>query len=99
MENKDATTGDLLDFMKTNMATKQDLAELGSELRGEMAITKHEILDSMDNKLSDLKGGLIVLMRKEYTKVTELIKILTNKDVLSPDEASKLRSLEPFPQR
>ncbi|NQV12119.1 hypothetical protein HQ524_02035 [Candidatus Uhrbacteria bacterium] len=99
METKDVTTGDLLEFMQENMATKHDLAELGSELRGEMASMEHRILDSMDNKLGDLKGDLVVMMRKEDAKVTELIRILADKDVLSPDEANKLRSLEPFPQR
>ncbi|HJN84795.1 MAG TPA: hypothetical protein QF873_00570 [Patescibacteria group bacterium] len=99
MANKDVTTGELLDFMKENMATKHDLKELKNELRDEMGGMEHRILDSMDDKLADLKGDLVIMMRKEDTKVTELIKILAAKEVLSADEATSLRSMEPFPQR
>lgn len=72
---------------KEEGATKQDLAKL-----------KHDILDSMDEKLADLKGDLTILMRKEDKKVVELINVLKEKEVLSLEEAEKLLALEPFPQ-
>ncbi|MBU0531618.1 MAG: hypothetical protein ABIG32_02295 [Candidatus Uhrbacteria bacterium] len=89
----EVTTNEIMDFLKDNMmtkeegATKQDLAKL-----------KHDILDSMDEKLADLKGDLTILMRKEDKKVVELINVLKEKEVLSLEEAEKLLALEPFPQ-
>jgi hypothetical protein len=58
------------------MATKQDLNK-----------QKHEILDSVDDKLADLKGDLVVLMRREDKKVSELIVTLRDTKVLSPEDA------------
>jgi len=69
------------------MATKKDLGKLNIELR-----------DFIDNKLVDLKGDLIVLMRKEDSKLTDLIKILKQKSILTDKEADGILSSEPFAQ-
>ncbi|MFH1405441.1 MAG: hypothetical protein ABIH21_05120 [Patescibacteria group bacterium] len=83
----EVTTNEIMEFLQENVTTKQDLSK-----------QKHEILDSMDEKLADLKGDLTILMRKEDKKVVELINVLKEKDVLSIEEAEKLLALEPFPQ-
>lgn len=54
--------------------------------------------DYLDEKMSDLKGDIVVLMRKEDVKLKTLVEILQNKKILSADDAKKILSLEPFPQ-
>ncbi len=54
--------------------------------------------DYLDEKLMNLRGDLIVLMRKEDTKLKELVKILKDKKVITTDEKKRVLSMEPFPQ-
>lgn len=52
--------------------------------------------DYLDEKLADLRGDLVVLVRKEDTKLTKLIDLLSDKKVLSAKEHSELVHMEPF---
>ena len=52
----------------------------------------------LDEKLSDLRGDLSVLIRKEDTKVKELVNILVKKKVLNEKDQEKLFKMEPFAQ-
>ena len=54
--------------------------------------------DGVDDKITNLKGDLIVLMRKEDRKVITLIGLLREKQVISEEEAKSLLGMEPFPQ-
>ena len=54
--------------------------------------------DYLDDKLADLHGDLVVLMRKEDTKVKTLVDILETHNVISESEVKKILSMEPFPQ-
>ncbi len=54
--------------------------------------------DYLDDKLADLRGDLVVIVRKEDTKVSALLKLLQAKKLLSPKETGKILSMEPFPQ-
>lgn len=54
--------------------------------------------DYLDEKLTDLKGDLTVLMRKEDRKLGALIELLKNKKIISDDDAKQILSLEPFPR-
>mgnify|MGYP001559101059 CR=1 FL=1 len=65
-------------------------------IRGQM-VTKEYLDDKLDEKLADLRGDLVVLMRKEDRKVRELIDILHQKNVLNQAEVKRLLILEPFP--
>ena len=81
---------------------KQELlGEMGKqkqELLGEMGKLKLDMLDSIDDKLADLKGDLVILMRREDKKVNESISLLCKKQVITKDEADRLMTLNPFPQ-
>ncbi len=44
--------------MDGKMATKDDLAMLGSELRGEMAVMRHELMDHTDRTVQKAVGNL-----------------------------------------
>ena len=82
--------------MKSEMATKADLATMAT--KADLNRLELKIIDAMDEKLGDLKGDLIVLMRKEDKKVTALIGLLTERKIISMDDAKQLLGMEPFPQ-
>lgn len=73
--------------LEEKMATKEDLNKL-----------RDSLLDSMDIKLADLKGDLVLLMRKEDFKLLRLVELLKEKKVLSEDEVKEIFSMEPFPK-
>lgn len=54
--------------------------------------------DYLDEKLGDLRGDIIVLMRKEDTKLRTLIDIMRSKQMLTDEDVKKLFTMEPFPQ-
>lgn len=54
--------------------------------------------DFLTEKMSDMKGDLVILMRKEDHKVVRLVEVLKAKQVLAPEEAREILGMEPFPQ-
>ncbi len=107
MQDNEITMNELMDFLQEHMATREDVANcatkedllaLRADMQKDMKVMEHRILDTMDDKLTDLKGDLVVLMRKEDTKLVELIDILRNKNVINNDEASRILGMQPFPQ-
>ena len=75
------------------------------EVKGEIVGIKSEIVgikasmvtkDYLDEKLGDLRGDLVVLMRKEDTKVGKLIEILKRRKVITEIEEKEILSMEPF---
>ncbi|MCG2695784.1 hypothetical protein L6248_02535 [Candidatus Parcubacteria bacterium] len=54
--------------------------------------------DYLDDKLADLRGDLVVLTRKEDTKVKKLIQILNKRNLISDDEVKEALFMEPFAQ-
>ena len=118
-ERNDVTTGEIMDFLKDHMVTREEFGVLKAEvgglkeevgglkeevggLKAEIAVEfrkmKVEILDGVDDKITNLKGDLVVLMRKEDRKVITLIGMLREKQVISEAEAKALLGMEPFPQ-
>ncbi len=93
MAKDETTTNEIMEFLRDNMVTKGDFdSEIGT-IKSTM-VTK----DYLDDKLSDLRGDLSVMIRKEDRKLVELISVLKAKDVLSDEDVAKLLALEPFPQ-
>ena len=54
--------------------------------------------DYLDDKLADLRGDLVVLLRKEDFKMKKLVDILKKRDLLNDIEFNEIMSMEPFPQ-
>ncbi len=54
--------------------------------------------DYLDDKLADMRGDLVVLMRKEDRKLVTLIDVLKKKQLLSDEETRRILTMEPFPQ-
>ena len=61
-------------------------------------ITKYYLNDKLDEKLADLRGDLVVLVRKEDVKMKKLIDILKKRNLLNDNEFNEIMSMEPFPQ-
>jgi len=84
---KQMVTREEFNELQKQMATKEDLGALKIDLK-----------DYIDEKLSDLQGNIVILMRKEDTKVLHLIKILKDKNVLEDKEVKELLRMDPFPK-
>ena len=78
------------------MATKEDL----EHVKGDLEHVKNQMVtkDYFDDKLSDLKGDLVILMRKEDVKLLRLVELLKEKSILNETEVKDLLSMEPFPK-
>ena len=103
--NNEVTTNELLEFMQRNMATKTDLHELEERMDKKFdnldlkfGKFKHEMFDHMDEKMTDLRGDLVVLMRKEDMKMVRLCEMLKEKDILADKEIQEILRMEPFPK-
>ncbi len=80
---------------------KQDVGVLKQDvvsIRQDMNKMKLDILDAVDDKLADLKGDLIVMMRAEDQKNSALVKILHKRRVITDAEAQAILVMRPFPQ-
>jgi len=84
IESNMATKADLADF-----ATKEDLAKMETRL-----VTK----DYLDVKMSDLRGDLVVMMRKGDMKLKALVGVLAGRKVIDENDVKNIYSLEPFAQ-
>lgn len=91
MENHEATTGDIMEFLQGHMVMKE-------EFYSRMNRQKLEILDSIDEKLAALKGDLIVMMRNEDKKVMLVVQKLKEKKIFDDHDVEEFLNLLPFPQ-
>src|SRR3989338_8531241 len=75
---------------------KGEISGINGEIKGikEIIVTK----DYLDEKMSDLRGDLVVMMRKEDTKLMTLVGVLASKKVLDNKDVRKIYALEPFAQ-
>src|SRR3989339_789473 len=53
----------------------------------------------LDEKLSDLRGDLVVLTRKEDNKLKKLVEILNDKNILTAEDKTKIFQMEPFAEQ
>lgn len=86
-----ATKEDLKGF-----ATKQDLERFAT--KQDLLALEYNILDRMDDKLADLKSDLVLLLRKEDTKLVALIELMQQKYGMDEKDARALLRMQPFPQ-
>ena len=82
---------------------KSDLSSLKSDvtqLKTDVAYLKATSVtkDYLDEKMADLRGDLVVLVRKEDTKMLTLVKKLKEKKVLNNTDVEEIMSMEPFPK-
>jgi len=75
---------------------KTEIGGIKTEIGGIKAtmVTK----DYLDDKLSDLKGDIIITMRKEDMKFKALVEILQKRNLISSEDVRTVLSMQPFPQ-
>jgi hypothetical protein len=73
--------------------------EVGS-LKTEVCAIKASMVTKayLDDKLADLKGDMVAMVRKEDVKVDNLTGLLSKKSVLSKIEAKEIQLMGPFPK-
>lgn len=94
----ETSTNEIMEFLQEHMVTKDDLNNVQNEFKQDLAKLKSELVDAMDDKNADLKGDLVILMRKEDKKVVSLINLLHSKKLITEEEASEILSMDPFPK-
>ncbi len=92
---KEVTTTEIMEFLKENMVTKSDIVDMATKT--ELREMELRVYDKMDDKLADLKGDIVLLMRKGSKGVMELIELLHKKEILTEDEELRLLAVQPFP--
>ncbi len=55
--------------------------------------------DYLDMKIANLRGELVLLTRKEDTKLVSLVGALKNTQSLPIHDAKKILAMEPFPRK
>ena len=76
-------------FVTETAATHDDIRRLEAKM-----VTK----EYLDDKIADVRGGLIAMTRKEDARVNTFVETLEQKKVLSKKEADKISAMGPFPQ-
>lgn len=101
---KEITKKDILNAINAfSSATDKRFEGIDKRFEGiDKRLTKIEATmvtkDYLDDKMSDLRGDLMVLIRKEDVKMKKLIEILSKRKLLSNKEVEEILSMEPFPQ-
>jgi len=50
----------------------------------------------LDDKLADLKGDILTILRKEDRRVTALVEIMQKKNILNAEEVKYLETMQPL---
>lgn len=97
IEDRDPTTRDVLVAINQFSA---DMDEELHEIRGRLGKIENTMVtkDYLDEKLSDLRGDLVVLVRKEDNKVVKLVSILQERKVITSDDVESILAMELFPK-
>jgi archaellum component FlaC len=88
--------------LKTNVAgLKTDVAGLKTDVAGlktDVATIKATMVtkEYLDDKLSDLRGDLVALVRKGDRKLAAVVDELVKRQVFDEDTARRIFELEPF---
>jgi hypothetical protein len=96
-----AASQESVDLVKADLAgVKADLAARIDGLESRLGSVEAKMVtkDYLDDKLADLRGDMVVLMRKEDEKLKVLAGNLKDKKILTPEDEEKLQRLEPFAQ-
>ncbi len=111
-KKNDVTTDDIMNFLVDHMATKEELRYEISEIKKIMATqddlkgmaTKEDLgklrsdmIDHMEKNTLKLETTFGVMMRAEDQKVGALVNLLTNKNIISSQEAGLILKMVPFP--
>lgn len=99
----DELRGELTGVKGEVTGIKGEIKGLKGEVHGmEKRLARVESLmvtkDYLDDKLADMRGDIVGLVRKEYNKTERLVGILEEDRVISTGRAAEIRSFEVFPR-
>jgi hypothetical protein len=107
--NEEPTIRDVLDAMQTFSSSvderftglEKDVAGLKTNVAGlktDVATIKATMVtkEYLDDKLSDLRGDLVALVRKGDRKLAAVVDELVKRQVFDEDTARRIFELEPF---
>lgn len=99
------TTNEIMEYLKDYVPTKDDLKNFATKddlknfaTKEDLGKLRLDIFDRFDDRLANLKGDLVILMRKEDRKLISLIELLIDKQLITIDDAKNIFKMEPFPQ-
>lgn len=72
--------------------------ELGETIDTKINKAKLELMDHIDAKNADLRGDIILLLRKDERRFLHLIDILYQKKVLNKEDIKTIEELQLFPK-
>ncbi|PWB38392.1 MAG: hypothetical protein C3F02_03495 [Parcubacteria group bacterium] len=79
---------------------ENELSGVKNDLSGVRGfLTRVVTKDYLDEKLQDLRGDLMLIIRTEDKKIGSVIKLLENRKVITKKDYRSLLALEPFPVR
>jgi hypothetical protein len=91
-----ASKEDLTDVKEDLKNVKEDLKKMAS--KEDLKKMELDLKDHIDEKLGELKGDLVGLVRKEDKKLLYLAKSLNKEDSLSNNTMKNISKMEPFPK-
>ena len=98
--NGEPTISDVLDAVnKFANNVEQRFNGVESDIKDmKRTLTTLVTRDYLDEKLGDLRGDMVVLMRKEDSKLRQLVNILHEKNLLDDQDVKRLVTMDPFVQ-
>lgn len=95
MSNNEPTNQEILEAIN-EFATNTD--QRFNKVEKDLTYVKATMVtkDYLDGKLADLRGDLVVLMRKEDTKLKTLVDVLCEKKNINDKDKKKIFKMEPF---
>ena len=103
-ENSQPTNQDILDAVSDFASRVEERFQGQDQQFDQLKIKTTRIEATMVTKeylaaqMADLRGDLVVMMRKEDTKLKALVEILKIKQVISDKEVKQIMTMEPFAQ-
>ncbi len=99
MENRFNTLENRFDGLENRFDGLENRFDgLDQRLTNVESIIQNKIVtkDYLDEKLMDLRGDLIVMIRKEDNKLLKLVETVENRKLISHQESQIIMSMEPF---
>lgn len=99
MSKEKTTTNEIMEFLQENMVTKEDFSELNAKVEAlDTRVSTLPTKSYLDEKIGDLKGGVIEKLRKEDAKVEFIIGLMRSRKIITDTDVETIkREFEVFP--
>lgn len=96
----DVTTTEIMEFLQENMVTKEEFNQLDAKVGAlDTKVNTLPTKSYLDEKMADLKGGVIEKLRKEDAKVEFIVGLMQSRKIFTDSDVEIIkREFEVFPQ-